>query len=291
MKQSKKKIVKFILKFAKNYLPTKIYSLLLFVRSFKKFKRYLNNSKTNIKFSKNLDKINQFEYKLTSQNNEDGIIDYIFKRIPNKKYFVEIGFDFYEFNTLNLIKNGWGGKLIEANRDESLALKKLLRYFFPKSKINVINKKIDRENINDIILSNLNGKMIDFFSIDTDGNDYWLLKNLNLEKINVICCEYNHWIGKNVKKTIPYNSNHQYKNDYYGGASLLAMHDLLESRGYNLIAVDSSGSNAFFVKKEFSNFFEVLSPLKSWRSSHRFSTEEQTEKISKEIKNFKFIDV
>ena len=155
----------------------------------------------------------------------------------------------------------------------------------------MINEKIHKENINDLIFEGLNDKTVDFFSIDTDGNDYWLLKNLNLEKINVVCCEYNHWIGKNVKRTIPYNSNHQYKYDYYGGASLLAMHGLLESKGFDLIAIDSSGTNAFFVKKEFSNLFEVLSPLKSWKSSNRFVTNEQPEKIKNSIKNFDFVDL
>ena len=42
--------------------------------------------------------------------------DLFAKKIPNNRYFVEIGFDFYEFNTLNLIKNGWNGKLIEIKR-------------------------------------------------------------------------------------------------------------------------------------------------------------------------------
>ena len=47
-----------------------------------------------------------------------------------------------------------------------------------------------------------------FFSLDIDGNDYWVLKELNTDKIKVICCEYNHYFGNNVKKTIPYNPNH-----------------------------------------------------------------------------------
>jgi len=92
-------------------------------RTSKNFKRKINAEKQLKKFSDNLEAINEYEYKITSQNNEDGIIDYIFSKIPNKKYFIEIGFGYYEFNSLNLIKKGWQGKLIDINTEESIALR------------------------------------------------------------------------------------------------------------------------------------------------------------------------
>ena len=67
--------------FGKKYLPDYIYSLMLFIRTFKKFKREVTKEKSDIKFSKKLDRINDFEFKITSQNNEDGIINYIFSKI------------------------------------------------------------------------------------------------------------------------------------------------------------------------------------------------------------------
>jgi|TARA_B100001964_G_C14122365_1_gene548921 hypothetical protein len=291
MKRSKNFFVRFLLEFAKSYLPEKIHSMILFVRFFRKFKKEINKSKSNIKFSDNLDKINQHEYKITSQNNEDGIIEHIFKKIPNEKYFVEIGFDLYECNGLNLIKNGWGGKLIDQNIEECLALKSLLKHFFPNSKTIISNEKIDINNINDVAFSGLDKKIIDFFSIDIDGNDYWVLKNTDLKRINVICCEYNHWVGNNVKKIMPYNSEHQVKDNVYFGASLLAIHDLLKSRGFDLVAVDSSGTNAFFVKKKFAKYFEILSPIESWRSVARFQNENQAKKMRESVKNFKFVEL
>ena len=200
MKRSKSIIVRLILSLGKKYLSNKIYSLILFVRHFKKFKREINKKKSFIKFSENLDKINDFEYKITSQNNEDGIIEYIFKKIPNKKVFVEIGFSYYECNSLNLIRNGWSGKLIDIDEDECLSLRKLLSYFYPNSKTKIVNKKVLKTNINELVYSGLNDLTIDFFSIDIDGNDYWVLKELDLNKINVICCEYNNYLGNNVKK-------------------------------------------------------------------------------------------
>ena len=130
MKKSKKYITRIIGFFLKKFSPKSVYSFFLFLRTFKKFKKSINSNKEYTKFSSKLTKINNYEYKITSQNNEDGIIDYIFKIIPNNKYFIEIGFGYYEFNSLNLIKNGWCGKLIDINEDESLALKKKFKFFF-----------------------------------------------------------------------------------------------------------------------------------------------------------------
>ena len=44
MKRSKKIFVRLLLKFAKKYLPLQLYSLILFLRSFRKFKNESCNS-------------------------------------------------------------------------------------------------------------------------------------------------------------------------------------------------------------------------------------------------------
>jgi len=291
MKKSKKKLTRFILDFGRKYLPSKLFALILFARCFKKFKKEVNKEKSTIKFSKNLDEINNFEFKLTSQNNEDGIIDYIFSKIPNNKTFVEIGFGYYEFNSLNLIKNGWKGKLVDIDKDECLVLKQLLNFFFPKSIIKILNQKVLKENINEIVHSNKINETIDFFSLDIDGNDYWVLKELDTTNINVICCEYNNYLGNNVKKTIPYNPEHSWKNNGCFGASLHAICQILIDKGFNLVAVESSGTNAFFVKNKFAINFEVLSPSKSWKAVDRHNTDQQIEFIRDSIERFNFIEL
>ena len=291
MKKSKKFIVRFILKYGKKYLPAQIYSLILFIRTFKKFKTEINKKKSIEKFSKNLDEINNYEFKYTSQNNEDGIIEYIFNKIPNNKNFVEIGFGFYEFNSLNLIKKGWVGKLIDIDKDECLALNKLMNFFFPKARVEIINKRVLKDNINYLVYSGFNEQIIDFLSLDIDGNDYWVLKELNVQNINVICCEYNNYLGNDVKKTIPYTPDHVFQNDGCNGASLGAMTDLLESKGFVLIAVESSGTNGFFVKKELAKNFKVLSATKSWKAVDRHNSEKQVNFIKNSVKNYKFMDL
>jgi len=88
-----------------------IFSLLKFIN--KKYKK-----KTFVKYSENLNDINDYEFKKTSQNNEDGIIEFIFNKIGLEKInFVEIGFDFYQNNSLNFLGKANKGLFIDGSED------------------------------------------------------------------------------------------------------------------------------------------------------------------------------
>jgi len=291
MKKSKNIIIRFFQEFSKKFLTNDIYAIILFLRFRNKFKRSINRVKSSEIYSNNLDKINSCEYKITSQNNEDGIIEHIFNKIPNKKFFVEIGIGYYEFNSLNLIKNRWSGLIIEQNFEECILLKKLLDFYFSKSKVEIKNKSVNKDNINNLLFDIQKRNHIDFFSIDIDGNDYWVLKNLDLVNINCVCLEYNHWLGSDVKKTIPYNEEHNFIDNGFFGASLIAYDELMNKKDFKLIAIDSSGTNAFFVKSKFSYLFKILDPIKSFKSVGRLYSKEQKKKIFQNVQNFNFIDV
>jgi len=288
MKKSKKVTTRILQSFLKTFFTNSLFPLFLMLRTSKNFKRKINTEKQLKKFSDNLEEINKYEYKITSQNNEDGIIDYIFSKIPNNKYFIEIGFGYYEFNTLNLIKKGWQGKLIDIDLEESIALKSNLNKYYPKSKVEVVNTKVTKDNINKLILKEGLNKEIDFFSLDIDSNDYWILKSMDLSNINVMCCEYNHWLGKDHRLTVAYNESFKFKDNGIWGASLLALTNLLNSKGFSLIAVESSGTNAFFVKNKLVENFKILSPITSYKSVGRFYSDENKRVIFKNVeKNFK----
>jgi hypothetical protein len=290
MKQSKNIIVKYIQKFLKNHFPKTIYLYFLFLRLHNKFKRSINKNKTTVLHSDNLYKINRYEFKICSQNNEDGIIDYIFQKIPNEKNFFEIGIGYYEFNSLNLIKKNWSGVLVEKDTDTSLITKLLLKYFFSKSKVRIVNKAVNRDNINDIMINNSYNSKIDFFSIDIDGNDYWVLKETDLNNVSCVCLEYNHWLGANTKKVMPYNEDFSFIDNGIFGASLLAYDELMNLKGFKLIAVDSSGTNAFYINNKFSHLFELLDPIKSFISVGKEYSEKRRSYIFDKIKNYPFLD-
>lgn len=287
MKKSKKISTRLLNFFLKRFFAKSLYPYYLFFKTFKNFKKKTNTSKQYIKFSNNLDKINQNEFKLTSQNNEDGIIEHIFNIIPNNKKFIEIGFGYYEFNSLNLIKKGWTGKLIDIDSDEVIALKKNLNHYYQDSRVEVVNAKILKKNVNELTIEKDKNNWIDFFSLDIDSNDYWVLESLDLSKVSVLCCEYNHWLGNNRKLTIKYNEDFKFVDNGIWGASLLALTELLKNKEFSLIAVESSGTNAFYINNKHKKKFEILSPLKSFKSVGRFYSEDKKKEIYRNVKQSK----
>lgn len=290
MKKSKKFFTRSIQNILEKYFPLFFLKYFLFLRTYKKFKTIINQpNKFELFSNKNLNKINKYEFKSTSQNNEDGIIEHIFKVIPNNKYFCEIGFGYYENNSLNLIKSGWSGRLVDADPLEALALKANLSAFYPDAKVKILNEFVNKDNINNLVYSDTANKKIDFFSLDVDGNDYWILKALDLNDISVICCEYNHWFGIDKKISIKYDSHFNFIDNGIWGASLLAINDILNSKKFHLIAVESSGTNAFFIHEKYKKNFEIISPKGSYQSVGRFYSKTRKEEIFSNVSSSKFL--
>ena len=175
-----RKIKKFKYKFLfflRSNLHIFIYNYIILNLSKKKFKKCIKNKKIRIIKSKNLDYINKFEYKITSQNNEDGIIEYLSSKIKKPdNFFFEIGFDYNEFNSFNLIKKNWSGTLIDGDQIKCDKLNVCINKYYRKKKINIISNFINYININKIIETYISKKNFDFFSLDTDGMDYWILE-------------------------------------------------------------------------------------------------------------------
>ena len=260
-----------LLKVKKINLP--LYRFLIFLGACFKFIYKKNKKKTFKKYSKNLDEINKYEYKKTSQNNEDGIIDFIFSKLKiNNFNTIEIGFDYFENNSINIIKKIKKGLFVDGSEEKVFLLKKILKFIYPKKNLKVINTLINKKNINSIISENFEeNDEIDFLSIDVDGIDYYLFQELNFRP-KIICIEYNFWYGKNLKCSIPYLENFVWEmGSLYSGASLLALNDLANSKDYHLIAIESSCVNAFFIRGDLKHNFEILDPEKSFKEPLKYS--------------------
>ncbi len=222
---------------------------------------YLNDVKKNYRNFKNL---KEAEYKIFSQTGEDGIIDFILNKlqISNCK-FVEIGVgDYSEANTRFIYENSFSeGLIIDLMDNLKTKVSKNINLW--KGLINVENTKIDIENINHILKKYNLDKNLDLFSIDIDGNDYWIINKLsnNISKIFVL--EYNPTFGHNLEISVPYNQDFsRFKEHYSGcyyGASLKAMIKIMNSKGYEFLGTNKFNFNAFFVSKELSgNFSEII---------------------------------
>jgi len=252
-----------------------LYKIVIIPFSLLKFLYKKNKKKSYQKYSDNLDDINKYEFEKTSQNNEDGIIKNIFDRIKLKKVnFVEIGFDYYENNSINFLDKANKGLFIDGSKDKIFKLKSIMKLLYPFKNINVLSKFIDRDNLNEIINYYFNELEIDFFSIDVDGNDYYLFENLEIRP-KIICIEYNFWFGPNIKCSIPYDKYFIWEEGtLYSGASLNALCSLAKTKGYHLIALDSNCVNAFFIRSDLKNQFEIIDNIKSFKTPKKYSNNE-----------------
>lgn len=183
--------------------------------------------------------INRFEATLYSQCGEDGILDAIFYKIgTTNKFFVEFGVqDGIECNTRFLQeKRRWSGLLMDGGDNNPTFIKK---EFITVENINVLFKKYDVPY------------EFDLLSIDIDGNDYWVWKEIQESySPRVVVIEYNAAIPPTESKTIEYISDFRWDGTNYFGASLLALDKLAKQKGYTLVGCNEIGGNAFFVRND-----------------------------------------
>ena len=213
----------------------------------------------------------------------------IFNIIGPKSFtFVEIGVqDSIECNSTNLLLNlNWSGAQFEGCKESYEDGRKFFKEKGIKSnQCQLLNKFIDAENVNSLIKKTGFVGEIDFFSLDIDGNDYWVWKNINIIKPRLVILEYNSSFGKDDSLTIPYNPRFVWDNNdnkrFYYGSSLKALEKLSEKKGYNLVYIDSCGINAFFVRKDLIK----KSNLRKIRSEEIFIYNKYHNTKLKDIKN------
>ena len=97
---------------------------------------------------KNISNLNEVDFKVFSQNGEDGIIDYLlFSLQIEKPKFIEIGVgDYYESNTRFLFERSSGdGLIIDIIDNLQKRVEKNIRLW--RGNVKILNRKIDSENI------------------------------------------------------------------------------------------------------------------------------------------------
>jgi hypothetical protein len=216
--------------------------------------------------------ISEAEFKVYSQWGEDGIIQYLVRHVPiERKLFVEFGVENYtESNTrFLLVNNYWSGLVLDGGNDNIDYIKNDSIYW-------AFNLKADcsfltKENINQVISKNgVNGD-IGLLSVDIDGNDYWVWNAIDCINPRIVICEYNSLFGKTAKVTTPYDpaffrGDAHFSKVYYG-ASISALCDLANKKGYSLVASNSAGNNIFFVRNDLLGDFKALTPGEAYRQA------------------------
>jgi hypothetical protein len=194
----------------------------------------------------------RFGFKVYSQNDEDGIIQEIFKRIgTTNRTFVEFGVETgIESNTTKLLVEGWRGLWIDALPIHVAAIRKTLAHKLVDGTLKVKESFVTVENINALIAESGIGGEIDILSIDIDYNDYWVWKAITTVDPRVVVIEYNATLRPPMSLVVPYSPNQSGDGSNFFGASLEAFVKLGRDMGYSLVGCNFSGSNAFFVRND-----------------------------------------
>jgi hypothetical protein len=248
------------------------------------------------------DRIRSFEYKIYSQNGEDGILLYLFSKIgiENNNY-VNIGAGGLSSNSANLVNNyNWKGLEIDGS---SLSLTKCKKLFKDKNlkenHVTFMKEWVTKENINDIIKKWLcSEKNVDLLSIDIDGNDYWVWSSITTINPRIVLIEYNAFFGYKKGITVKYDPMFdRYKKHHSGwyiGASLKALSKLGKSKGYSLVCCDSNGVNAFFVRDDLLKNINELNEIEVTTAYYpHFQSETQLKKEDLDfiLKEMKFTSI
>ncbi|MEK7439161.1 MAG: hypothetical protein AABZ78_00055 [Chloroflexota bacterium] len=202
------------------------------------------------------DAINAHGFKCFSQNNEDGILLYVFSKIgATNRQFVEFGIqDGRQCNTANLSLNfGWHGLLMDADAEGIESARRFYADMIGAGARAIRFRQcfVTLENINTVLSESGMAGEIDLLSIDIDGNDYWVWKAITAISPRVVVIEYNASLGAEKSVTIPYNADFMPdENSLCRGASLQALTKLAHEKGYVLIGCEANGVNAFFVRRD-----------------------------------------
>ena len=216
------------------------------------------------------------EVKIYSQFGEDGILDFLCKKMNlSKPKILEIGAgNFQECNSRWLAESRNASVFAIDGRgdlDEKIANSEL------RWKNHLYSKQIwvTPDNIQSLLIEATNSMgNIDIFSIDLDGNDYWILEKAILNDVKICIVEYNPLFGFSQEVTISrddqFNRSTKHFSWLYFGASLKAYLSLMGSKGFTFVGTNRVGNNAFFVENAFSHRIQLepivdLSSYTDWR--------------------------
>ncbi len=213
-----------------------------------------------------------------SQNNEDGILLYIFSQIGMlSKRCIEIGCDLSgssvgipEGNTINLISHfNFDGLIIDMDPDKASAI----RYFFAQALPTkhfhapsqdgrpaycyspaIVTDEITLDNVNDVFQAAGFTGEIDLLSIDVDGADVSIWHEIRIVDPRIVIVEVNSRLpfetvhyGQATTSTAPYETM---EYQISAGSSLAAACEVGAAKGYVFVGMNATLINAFFVRRD-----------------------------------------
>ena len=190
--------------------------------------------------------------KVYSQNDEDGILAEIFRRVgTTNQRFVELGVEVgLENNTLALLFQGWTGVWVEGHPPYVDQIRRGFHRTLDSGALTVVESYVNRENVNQVLGEVCDVPEVDLFSLDIDGNDLHVFEAVECVRPRVAVMEYNAKFPPPIEYGLAYDPDYLWEGDDCFGASLTTLEQRMRAKGYRLVACNLTGSNAFFVRHD-----------------------------------------
>jgi hypothetical protein len=223
-------------------------------------------------------------FKVFSQWDEDGIIQYLVSKIPIKnKTFIEFGVENYEESNTRflLLNNHWQGLVLDACVPDVRYIQTDRIYW--EFDLQAKCAWITRDNINALLADAGFSEDVGILSIDIDGNEYWIWEAIESVRPRIVIVEYSSLFGLQPV-SIPYKEDFDrsvaHFSTLYYGCSLAALAHLAKKKGYLLLGSNVWGHNAFFVRSDVAGEFRGLDPEEAYVASKFRESRDQTGHLS-----------
>lgn len=240
--------------------------------------------------------IESAEFKVYSQNGEDGILDFLIEILeldsissPYPRAFIEFGVqDYTESNTRYLLfKRHWQGLVLDSSEDYIQYIRNDNMYW--RYDLEAQCAFITKDNINTLLQNYLASRHlgnIALLSIDIDGMDYYVWEAILCVQPAIVVIEYNALFGEKCV-SVPYRADFdRFKAHFSGlyfGASLSAMITLGKTKGYTFVGCEKSRTNAFFVRDTLASKLHITTlPLSAYgeNAHHARQSRDENGKLS-----------
>jgi hypothetical protein len=211
------------------------------------------------------------EFRVFSQFGDDGILQYLTRKLKPTDTFVEIGVsDYREASTrLLLVKDNWRGMVIDSSSDNIRSIRSSPVYW--RHELTAVEAFVSTANVNGLLEKSDLGRDVGVLIIDIDGNDYWVWQALSGIRPLIVGVEYNSILGPHRPVVVPHDPAFEraraHSSHLYWGASIAALAQLAEKLGYRLVGSNEAGNNAYFVAAEAASDLPLPSPADAWRES------------------------
>jgi hypothetical protein len=204
------------------------------------------------------------EFRAFSQFGDDGIISRLIDIVrPEAEAFVEFGVESYiEANTRYLLlSRNWRGLVMDGSEENISRIHQSDLVW--RHDLTARAAFVTAENVNELLTSSGFSGRLGLLHIDIDGNDYWVWKAVTCCDPAIVIVEYNSGFGPERAITVPYAADFfrtkAHSSNLYYGASLRALADLADAKGYDFVGCNRAGNNAYFVKRPLPGGLRALS--------------------------------